>query len=148
MIRALLALLLLCTPASAHDALIRAGTLAQAKAFLTFLGDTDISLATPYAQGQLGGVTYFLVFAGGGTGRLHNADGSNYDTGYWAVIRYQGDLGGFKLPTGVVAYIVDGLAVVASGGDGVTTITDTFNQTPTTPTQPPAAVIASETVIE
>ena len=161
--RTILALALsfaLCSAAVAHDALLRAGTLAQAKAFLTFLGDTDISFATPYAQGKKGGVDYFLVFAGGGTAKLQQQSGThvdgfgntvptyvNYDSGFWGVIRWQGDLGGFHLPTGIVAYRVDGLAVVASGGDNVTTITDTLNATPQTPIQPPVAVLATATVI-
>ena len=91
---------------------------------------------------------YFLVFAGGGTGKLYSSPGVAYDSGLWGMIRYNGDLTGFKLPAGVVAYQVEGLAVVASGGDGVTTITDTFNATPQTPPQPPAAVVITSTWIE
>ena len=134
-------------PIAAHDALLRADTLAHAKSFLTFLGYTDTTLATPYAQGQIGGVTYFLVFAGGGTGMLYTSPGVPYDTGLWGYIRYQGDLGSFRLPVGIEAILVDGKAVVASGGNGATTITDTFDQTPQTAVQPPAAAVATATNI-
>lgn len=144
---ALLIALLLASPTFAHDALLRASSLANAKSFLAFLGYTDQTLSTPYAQGQIGGVVYFLVFAGGGNGVLYTSPGVPFDTGMWGFIRYQGDLGTFRLPSGTVAVIVDGKAVVASGGNGTTTITDTFNATPQTPTQPPAAALTSATYI-
>lgn len=144
---ALFAALLFGSPAAAHDALLRASNLTAAKSFLTFLGYTDTTLSTPYAQGKVGGVTYFLVFAGAGTGNLYTSPGVPYDTGLWGYIRYQGDLGTFRLPSGIQAVLVDGKAVVATGGDGVTTITDTFDAVPTTAIQPPAAAIAAATGI-
>jgi hypothetical protein len=144
---ALFVALLIGSPAAAHDALLRASNLANAKSFLAFLGYADQTLSTPYAQGKMGGVTYFLVFAGAGNGVLYTSPGVPYDAGLWGYIRYQGDLGTFHLPAGTVAVMVDGKAVVASGGDGLTTITDTFNATPQTPTQPPATAIATATGI-
>jgi len=97
----------------------------------------------PYLQGtSSGGVNWFVVLADGGTGKLYNA-GVAYDTGFWATMRWNGDISTLHLPAGLIAYRVNGLAVVATGGDGVATVTDAFNATPQTLTQPTAAVLAT-----
>jgi hypothetical protein len=166
----LLAALLASAPALAHDVLLRATNAAAAATALHALGMMPATQADfswqcvagpgcptgidPYLQGQTAGIQYFFVIAGGGTGSLMAQTGTTtdqfgnvvptyaaYDTGFWATCRFNGDLGKFKLPASIVAYRMDGLPLVATGGDGVTTLTDTLNRTAQTPVQPPDAVL-------
>jgi len=166
----ILACLLASAPALAHDVLLRATNASAAAAALHALGMLPTTQADfswqcaagpgcptgidPYLQGQTAGIQYFFVIAGGGTGSLMVQTGTTtgangdvvptygpYDTGFWATCRFNGDLDKFRLPASIVAYRMDGLLLVATGGDGKTTMTDTLNRTPQTPVQPPDAVL-------
>ena len=75
--------------------------------------------------------------------------GAAYDTGFWMTMRWQGPIASWVKNSNLIVYRVGGLAVVASGaqaatiGSPATQINDAFNTTAQTPTQPPAAALAT-----
>lgn len=134
------------------DLLLRASSLATASLGLFQLGLKLASTPTfpwpagqtgtgnyPYIQGTTaGGIAWFVVICGGGTGQLLNA-GVAYDTGFWMSMRWNGLFTAKSLPVSLVAYVVDGVAV--------TSATDTVNASAQTPVQPGKAILETMTVI-
>lgn len=158
---ALILALIVSTPSQAVDLLLRASSQATTSLGLFQLGLKHAATATfpwpagmsglgnyPFLQGTTsGGVNWFVVIAGGGSGVLYNA-GVAYDSGFWMTMRWNGPYTTGFLPASLVAYTASGLSIVASGAVAGVSVADTFNALPQTPAQPSAAVLATATAIQ
>jgi hypothetical protein len=153
MIKLLVTFLLLTQPTLAADLLIRASSQATASLGLFTLGLKVAPTALfpwptgttgtgnyPYLQGGTATGNWIAVIANGGNGALLNASAA-YDTGWWFTLRWNKDISTLHLPASLIAYRINGLPVVASGAVAGASVLDTVNATPTTSTQPPAAVL-------